>query len=231
MDSNNNKDPLNTWFAPTWFAPAERMCKEELLELRNTFLSINLAGKLLEAVPDLAMVLSETRQIIAVNHLLLKQLGINRPEQLMGMRPGELVKCIHSEEMPGGCGTSKACSSCEAVQAILDCIRTKSIVQRDCRISTIMGQDGGALDLRVKASPIPLGDQYVYIVDLRNIKEEKRKDILERIFFHDILSLTGVFALLGYFYSVPITVPIVVAFLTTLGYSLNDTVVIFDRIR
>lgn len=50
-------------------------------------------------------------------------------------------------------------------------------------------------------------------------------------FFHDILILTGVFALLGYFYSVPVTVPIVVAFLTTLGYSLNDTVVIFDRIR
>jgi preprotein translocase subunit SecF len=50
-------------------------------------------------------------------------------------------------------------------------------------------------------------------------------------FFHDILILMGVFALLGYFYSVPVTVPIVVAFLTTLGYSLNDTVVIFDRIR
>ncbi len=50
-------------------------------------------------------------------------------------------------------------------------------------------------------------------------------------FFHDILILTGIFAVLGYFYGVPVTVPIVVAFLTTLGYSLNDTVVIFDRIR
>jgi preprotein translocase subunit SecF len=50
-------------------------------------------------------------------------------------------------------------------------------------------------------------------------------------FFHDILILIGIFAVLGYFYGVPVTVPVVVAFLTTLGYSLNDTVVIFDRIR
>jgi preprotein translocase subunit SecF len=51
------------------------------------------------------------------------------------------------------------------------------------------------------------------------------------VFFHDILILIGIFAVLGYFYGVPVTVPVVVAFLTTLGYSLNDTVVIFDRIR
>ncbi len=50
-------------------------------------------------------------------------------------------------------------------------------------------------------------------------------------FFHDILIILGIFVALGYFYNVPITVPIVVALLTTLGYSLNDTVVIFDRIR
>jgi preprotein translocase subunit SecF len=50
-------------------------------------------------------------------------------------------------------------------------------------------------------------------------------------FFHDIFILIGIFAVLGYFYGVPVTVPVVVALLTTLGYSLNDTVVIFDRIR
>ncbi len=50
-------------------------------------------------------------------------------------------------------------------------------------------------------------------------------------FFHDVLIILGVFAVLGHFYGVPFTIPIVVALLTTLGYSLNDTVVIFDRIR
>lgn len=50
-------------------------------------------------------------------------------------------------------------------------------------------------------------------------------------FFHDVLIIIGVFAVLGQFWGVQFTIPITVALLTTLGYSLNDTVVIFDRIR
>ncbi len=50
-------------------------------------------------------------------------------------------------------------------------------------------------------------------------------------FLHDVLIVIGIFSLLGYLYGVQLTIPIAVALLTTLGYSINDTVVIFDRIR
>ncbi len=50
-------------------------------------------------------------------------------------------------------------------------------------------------------------------------------------FFHDVLIVIGVFSLLGYLYGVQFTIPIAVALLTVLGYSINDTVVVFDRIR
>ncbi len=50
-------------------------------------------------------------------------------------------------------------------------------------------------------------------------------------FLHDVLIVLGVFSALGHLYGVQITIPIAVALLTTLGYSINDTVVIFDRIR
>ncbi len=49
--------------------------------------------------------------------------------------------------------------------------------------------------------------------------------------FHDILIPLGVFSILGKFYSVEITIPIVAALLTILGFSIHDTIVIFDRIR
>ncbi len=48
---------------------------------------------------------------------------------------------------------------------------------------------------------------------------------------HDVLILVGLFSVLGHFYGVQMTIPIVVAILTTLGYSINDTVVVFDRVR
>ena len=49
--------------------------------------------------------------------------------------------------------------------------------------------------------------------------------------FHDVLIVLGLFAILGFFYYVEITIPIITALLVILGYSINDSVVIFDRIR
>jgi preprotein translocase subunit SecF len=49
--------------------------------------------------------------------------------------------------------------------------------------------------------------------------------------FHDVIITCGVFAILGHFYGVEINAPFVAAVLTVLGYSVNDTIVVFDRIR
>lgn len=49
--------------------------------------------------------------------------------------------------------------------------------------------------------------------------------------FHDILIPLGVFSAMGKFYGAEITIPIVAALLTVLGFSVHDTIVIFDRIR
>ncbi len=50
-------------------------------------------------------------------------------------------------------------------------------------------------------------------------------------FFHDVFIPLGVLAFLGNIYGTEISVPIVAAILTVLGYSINDTVVVFDRVR
>ncbi len=49
--------------------------------------------------------------------------------------------------------------------------------------------------------------------------------------FHDAIITMGVFAVLGKFYGVEINTPFVAAVLTVLGYSVHDTIVVFDRIR
>lgn len=48
---------------------------------------------------------------------------------------------------------------------------------------------------------------------------------------HDILIPTGLFAYLGYARGAEVGVFFIVAILTTLGISINDTIVVFDRIR
>lgn len=48
---------------------------------------------------------------------------------------------------------------------------------------------------------------------------------------HDVLLVIGVFIVLGHFYNVQIDALFVTALLTTLGFSVHDTIVVYDRVR
>lgn len=49
--------------------------------------------------------------------------------------------------------------------------------------------------------------------------------------FHDVIITMGVFAFLGHYYGIEINTAFVAAILTVLGYSVHDTIVVFDRLR
>jgi preprotein translocase subunit SecF len=48
---------------------------------------------------------------------------------------------------------------------------------------------------------------------------------------HDIFVTVGIFVILGKYFGFEINTPFVAALLTILGYSVNDTIVVFDRVR
>lgn len=48
---------------------------------------------------------------------------------------------------------------------------------------------------------------------------------------HDVLITTGVFSVLGHFYGIEVGIPFVAALLTILGFSVHDTIVVYDRTR
>ncbi len=48
---------------------------------------------------------------------------------------------------------------------------------------------------------------------------------------HDVLVLLGIFSLLGHFFHVEVDSLFITALLTVIGFSVHDTIVVFDRIR
>lgn len=48
---------------------------------------------------------------------------------------------------------------------------------------------------------------------------------------HDTLIVVGIFAILGYFLDTEVNTMFLIAILTVIGYSVNDTIVVFDKIR
>jgi signal transduction histidine kinase len=118
-------------------------------------------------------------------------MGIEDIEELLGQRPGEALNCIHSDEMEAGCGTSENCQVCGAANAILKCQESGEKVTAECRIRTFHDGTEDCLDLEVTAAPLIWGKSRFTIFTARDISSKKRKEALERIFFHDVMNTAG----------------------------------------
>jgi signal transduction histidine kinase len=171
----------------TEFAPAERAAVSLVEADARFFADKELVSKLFNAVPDVFLVLNEQRQIVFANRAMLDLIGVKDSDTVNGLRPGEVLDCVHAFENPGGCGTSEFCKTCGAVLAILSSLRGKEAVQ-ECRI---VQKNGNALDLRVWTTPLTIGERTYSLFAVNDISHEKRRRVLERIFFHYIMNTAG----------------------------------------
>jgi len=170
----------------TFFAPASRLSPEALQGLAQETVDNPIFHAVLATVEGYVMVLDEHRQVLAANAELVTALGLPAECALVGLRPGEVLECIHADQEPGGCGTSQACSKCGAVLAILSAQEGLSSSDGECRLSFERNGQLEAGEYRVRATPLPLGDQVLIVLVLVDISAEKRRKVLESVFLHDL---------------------------------------------
>ena len=146
---------------------------------------------MLDSMLGPAIVLNAQRQIIVANRQFLDVVGAADAGAVLAQRPGEVLDCVHAAERPGGCGTSEHCAACGAVAAILSTWKTHAETTAECRVRTHAGAGGGALDFRAKASFLSVDGADFVVFALQDISSEKRRHVLERVFFHDVLNVCG----------------------------------------
>jgi hypothetical protein len=173
----------------TCFAPAARSSDEEIERAHRTLSLDSVLTHSLDAVPELVLLLNRNRQIIYANRSACEGLRRHLPAML-GLRPGELIECENACTAPAGCGTGEGCRTCGAVLAILESQKGERGC-RECRISRRGAEGFEALDLRVDCRPFAWREERHTVFVANDISAEKRRDVLERIFFHDILNLAG----------------------------------------
>ncbi len=186
MGANEHGDVVTTWCAPP-----ERATPAEVAAAREAFLSDPTAGTMLEGMVGPAMVLNQQRQIVAANQQLVSLTGAAADTDLVGSRPGEAVECVHAKDGPGGCGTGPVCRACGALRTILETLENRVGAAGECRISVLGEVDGGALDLFAKAAMVELHGHALVVMSCQDISAEKRRRVLERVFFHDLLNTAG----------------------------------------
>ena len=175
----------------TAFAPARRATRAEV-ELSIAQLKEHpLLQALLDAAGVCVLVLNEQRQILVGNAALLETLGAECMEQVEGLRPGEALGCIHAFRGPGGCGTSRECSTCGTVLAVLGARATGRTTEQECLMTVRRAERLEAFELRVRSSQVTIGGETYSVVGLRDVSAEKRRETLERVFLHDISNTLG----------------------------------------
>lgn len=182
MNSNTNFE--------TKFAPAKRSSDETLLRQADQLERTYQLDQMFSAVPNPVIILNEMRQIIYANSAFREIARVTNWHEVLGLRLGEAIQCVHAFEEPGGCGTTEFCSQCGAVKAMLQAQEGIADVQ-ECRILANRDENIMALDLRVWATPSQFGDAPYTVFSIADISDEKRRRVLERIFFHDITNTAG----------------------------------------
>jgi len=169
----------------TQFAPAER-ADEKIIKHQSDILADQpILIEILNAVSVAVVILNLQRQIVFGNKAFLYMLGRDDLKGVSGLRVGEVMKCIHASTGAGGCGTTKFCKMCGAVNAMLSA-QKGNIEILECRITQL--EDTRAFDLRVMASPINIKGMEFTVFSVMDIADEKRKEVLERIFLHDLMN-------------------------------------------
>jgi len=176
----------------TYFASPERADKNQLASEIAVISSSPVMSGLLNTVNGLLAVVNEHRQIVALNDSFLSMLGIDDPSESLGLRPGEALNCIHCNDEPSGCGTTRYCSTCGAAIAMVSSIESGNPSEEICALSAKMNNTDVEMVLKVKSQSIDIETRRFILLFLQDITLQMHRASLERTFFHDLNNMIGI---------------------------------------
>jgi len=146
--------------------------------------------ELLDAIPDNVMLLNENRQILYANKALEQFCAAHGVLGLIGMRLGEAFSCQNASCTVEGCGSAEPCKLCGVLDAALSALRGQPSAF-ECQILRNTGRGPDALDLRISGTPLHWKPEPIVLLVASDVSHSKRRQVLERLFFHDILNTAG----------------------------------------
>ncbi len=171
----------------TEFAPGERVPINVVRRQASAVAEIPLSSDLLNSVLTCVCILNPQRQIVFATRNWQELLPGRKPAELLGLRPGEALGCIHAREREAGCGTTVFCRECGAVKAILAGLAGRHELQ-ECHLSRRLNGQEEALELLAYATAFQVKEENYCFFAVTDISHEKRRRALERIFFHEVLA-------------------------------------------
>ncbi len=166
-----------------------RSTYEEIEADHKMILKSEFITQFAEATNTFFLILNENRQVVYGNKFLLDLLKLKKGE-VIGKRVGEMLHCINSNKNQTGCGTHGFCKQCGAMKAIVSALKGKAS-SNECRIFSVEDKQVTAYDLEVKATNFKYEGRNYILFSANDVSDKRRREVLEKIFFHDILNSAG----------------------------------------
>ncbi|MCE5312868.1 MAG: HAMP domain-containing histidine kinase [Nitrospiraceae bacterium] len=170
----------------TYFASPERVSFDDARIESDSITNDPIVQVILKAVSGHLLILNRHRQVIAANEEVLSSLRLRTMDSVIGKRPGEAFFCEHSDEGPGGCGTSRHCRACGAVIAMLAALENLQPSDNRCYMTIKTSKGYESREFKIRCSPLNIGGTEFLAFVMNDISSAVRREVLEKIFLHDI---------------------------------------------
>ena len=123
-----------------------------------------------DAMPSLIFVVDDDVRVQECNASAADLLNVNR-STILKHRGGEVLHCLHSTEVPEGCGYAPFCKGCVIRNSVTEASQGNRIVRRRTKIEIV--RDGNNLDMYalITASPFLYEERPLVLLVIEDISE------------------------------------------------------------
>lgn len=123
-----------------------------------------------DAIPSIALVADHDVRIQAYNKAAEEFLP-SESGAVLKRRTGEVLKCLHSTEVPEGCGHSPSCSECVVRNSVREASQGSNVVRRRAELAIVREEETIEIHALVTASPFPYGTRRLVLLIIEDISE------------------------------------------------------------
>jgi len=125
---------------------------------------------LFSAIPCGVLIVDRDRRVLVVNSVIERIFGVS-DAAVTGMSGGEVLRCVHVQDSPDGCGFGDHCRTCLVRKTALDAIGGQQINRNRADMELLVRGKPRNLTLLVSAAPFDHEGERLAVVVMEDITE------------------------------------------------------------
>lgn len=122
------------------------------------------------AIPVPAFLVDEDVRIRDLNAAAIRAFGLSQ-QAVHSRRGGEVLRCLHSRDVPEGCGHGPSCKSCVIRNSVIGTLKGEVATRRRMKFEVGFGSDRKDLELLISASPLAPPAEKAVLLMVEDITE------------------------------------------------------------